>query len=486
MSSYLEDTRYVNDEEWRRINDVINRSNAYVNEVQREIEQINAEIAALQRQMEAEHQARVAAQRAAVTSLQTNFNAALSATRQGMDASAAEVRANFDRNMTNLRTQASNLGQEISNLGAHFNQINQHINATNLHASRLGEQLDGLGAQIGQLNRNLQGIGDRVSQVATSFDQAFQAHLDALDSVGDKAQAILQALDDLLSRIRSLKPEVFEPEKYRALTSVRELTASSMSAGDYTAALMASQHSMIEASSLLARLVVENEQFDNALLAAKQGAAAMQGRIRSYQSTGSLVDEVSGETHDYDINFWSHNEFQRLVEEFDRLNAELAKPNLNFAQLQDITRRLATLDSKIDACDRKAREARCAAIVVQGLVSRIFERLGSTTWELVEWGYDDEDERNAYTLVYDNGAGDRVAMVVAPKNPEAPAFMMEAFSEDERRREAIKDGINAALEESGVEIIDRQVQDDCHLNTDTETFLERALSQVRTATTDAD
>ena len=42
-----------------------------------------------------------------------------------------------------------------------------------------------------------------------------------------------------------------------------------------------------------------------------------------------------------------------------------------------------------------------------------------------------------------------------------------------------KDGIFAALEESGLDICEREERNDCHLNPDPETFVENAVAEAQ-------
>lgn len=345
-----------------------------------------------------------------------------------------------------------------------------------------GSQLQGLHSELRNTESRLSAFDQRINTLATTFNDVFQEYAEQEQNSSGRANVILNEIESLIGLIEQLNPQQFYPAEYATLISLRESIRANINAGDYQAAILVSQNSVLQATSLLARLQLANEQYSMRINAIRENVTGMRQRIETLSSKdGVLTTEIDGlvEEYDYDISFWSNGKFDTIVQEFCRLENCLYNENLTMGQLNQIAESFNVLDDNITVCDSNARQERISALIAADAALRLHNGLVNSNWNLEESGYKDGDERNPYIMSYTDAAGNTVSFVVSPEEINEPRIAMEVFSDDKELAELTKDGIHEVLEDEGLTIEGREQRDDCHLNPNSETFIENAVAEAQ-------
>jgi len=436
------DHTYVSRREWEAMKARVASAEAYILRRQEEASRIAALAASRRREaadIRATHQARV---QQSVAQLRNAFQ--------------ANVNRVKDQLTTELRSQAGALEGEIADM---FTQIND----TKVRISSMES---------------------RISQVAETYNAVFQELARSESDKERRAELVAAEVEHLILAMEGLSPERFVPTEYATLIAQRDNIRANITRGDSQAAIMVSQNSVIQGTQTLARLQLLNERFSQRVLEIKERASALRERIERFTSeSGALSFEFNGvmQEFDYNIDFWSNGRFGELVGEFESLESLLNGDEIGLEQLEQIGQSLEVLDQNISVCDEMAREERCAALATADTVMRIHAGLNNSGWHLEESGYESDDERNPYTMNFDDGDGNTVSIVVSPSSPEGSEIFVEAFSDNEAMVEMTKDGVNALLEDQDITIEDTERSSDCHLYPDPQAFTQSALEEAREA-----
>ena len=293
-----------------------------------------------------------------------------------------------------------------------------------------------------------------------------------------RARAALAQLDALLGQIRGLKPEIFLPAKYGELVSLRASLAENLRGGDTQAALTAAGNGIVNAGTLLSRLILMNDAYNRQYAEVRSNADRIRGMAdRLNAESGQLTCTLQGSpaAFDYNISRWSDGKYDELRDGFDRLCGCLDREDLTPEQLTRIREALAQYEAGFDRCDREARTRRACAIAAEELSLSLYELLtADAVWSVTQSGYVDGDECNPYTFTCEDDCGNQIAFVVNPDSPETPTFLMEAFSEDEFLPSRIKNGVRSMLALQGIRVEGYEERDDCDLHPDAATFITQA------------
>lgn len=431
-------TRVMNSE-WEAMLNRIASTEAYVINCQAEATRIANLIESRRREIESIHQANQRAIQQSVSALTEMFNE---------DVGVVRGRIN-----TQLRTQADAFSSE----------------------------LQGIRNELASTSARLSVFDRRIDALATTYNDIFQEYANQEQSSNDRANLVLNEIDRLLQLIDELSPQRFSPVEYANLVSLRESIRVNLNAGDNQAATLVSQNSILQATRLLARLQLMNDQYNTQVNTIRENAMRIQQRIEELSSKdGVLTAEIGGEIeeYDYDISFWSHGTFDSLVSEFHRLQ-NLLDGDLTLEQLNQVGADLDQLSANIARCDANARRERTGALIAADAALRLHNGLSNSNWNLEASGYVSDDEREPYTMTYTDASGNTVSIVISPESPNSPHIFMEVFSEDEDLAEITKDGIHASLEDEGLVIGEREQRNDCHLNPDPETFINNSVAEAQ-------
>ena len=323
----------------------------------------------------------------------------------------------------------------------------------------------------------------RVDALARQYNDAFQARLAQAARGKERAQMILQELDNFLQQIQALSPERFMPGDYASLQALRASIVANIQAGDYQAATVVSQNSILTAARVLTQLTLANESYNQQLAEARTAAATVANRVEELSSSaGVLSVEVSGEQqeYEYDIAYWSNGGFDALRERLNVAEARLASGRLSMQELVQTQNEIAQIRAQLEQCDQRARRSMASSVFVEDTAVRLHNSLSERGWELIEGGHHDDEAKEPYTLQYGDGNGNTVSIVVAPGDKtDEPIYAVEVFSGDEFRASIIKEGIHLAMAEEGLRIEGVERRDDCHLNPTPEVFRQNMIEEAQ-------
>ncbi len=475
MSSY---ETYVDCNEWHEMNRRIAETGAYVIRSENERQRLEGLARAREAQTLREHAASLEAMQNAVTVLNAAFQTNLANVRNGLDRNVQESAERFSAQLNNLRTSINSTVDALGKAGNRLESMDSRLNQADSRLDNTASRLEQAGSALVQVDTHLNTLNENLEQLVQNYNAVFQECQHQLSAQSERARAVLEGLDSTLEQIRELKPERFGALalKYGELTAMRNLAASNIKSEDYGAALMVSQNGIVDSVTLLGRLIVQNGLYGNLEQRLRETAGRVRERIDRFVSgEGILSIDLNGERqeYDYDIDHWSHGNFGEIVSRFEAVCTRLNAGILTMEQLREDIRNVEMLERELDVCDEKARRARAAAIAAADMAVRMDESLERNGWDVESSGYYDGDDRNAYNMIYTDGAGNRIAMVVAPEGVSAPSVSYEAYSDSEESAEIIKEGVRSYLTEDGeVKITAEEYYDDCSLNPDAETFIE--------------
>lgn len=431
----------VSAREWEQMNQRIASTDAYVIRRNREVLRIRAEAERRNQEIAAAHEANMRQISRAVDTLAQAYQNTLQQVRGQISSEIAAQSADFQ------------------------GQLQQLLNDVRNVSGRIGRS------------------DSRVDALARQYDAIFQARLDQCAQGKERAQAILQELDRFLEQIRQLRPEQFVPGDYAALQALRASVAANIQAGDYQAATVVSQNSILTASRVLTQLTLENEAYNQQLTQARTEAATVSNRVEELCAQGGVLSvEVGGEQQDYeyDIAYWSDGSFDALRQRLEAAQARLSSGQLSLQALTQTRNEIAQLQTQLEQCDQRARRAMASSVFVEDTAARLHNSLTERGWELVEGSHFDDEAKEPYTLEYTDGNGNVVSIVVSPgEKTEEPIYAVEVFAEDEYRGAIIKEGIHASMAQEGLQIEGIERRDDCHLNPTPEAFRQNMVQEAQ-------
>ena len=440
MSSYY---TTVSCDEWRRMQDLIKCADAYVIRNNREIERL--------RQLEQERRNELVR----INRLSSR------AIENAVDFITLTGRASVQRLNEQVRHRIEERTQDLSG------------------------QVDAVRREAADARFRIASASDTIERIAIEYNDIINGITSAERNDETRANAILAELDSLIAQIRELHPQVHMPAEYSAIEANRASVASNIQSGDYQAAIMVSQGSIIDTSRVLMRLIAICEQNHMWLSEAHDALTDVQMRIDSLSSQeGRIVINLGEDSFEseYDIDYWSNGDFSNIVSEVthiaQRLNHSDENP-VTSDELRDITRRIGELNELLTVCDLDARNELCGSIAVENTAQRLYDNLTGRGWNLADSGRREDDSRKPYTMTYDDGTGNTISIVIASGNTtDRPAFFYEAFSQNEGMASLVKDGVGAALVSEGLNPQNTVHRDDCHNNPEPETFINNVSTEA--------
>lgn len=445
MSSHVT-TVTISDQEWMEIQRCISDTTIYEARRREEIQRLQDQIREREKELENMRTQTNAVVESTVKMLEGEFAAALQSVKAETTEAVSSGTTGFKREMADLR-------QTIANTAAETSRLNASANA-----------------------------------LAQKFTEAKRALLDQIGDAQLRANKYLESLNSMLGRIKALSPEVFEPK------TLGELELTIQSAQDNQSlpqsALIAAQNGIAKASGLLTRLIVANDTFDRELLKLTGQGDALKAKFDLLDLEGDIAFEIAGEQIkcEYDVDHWSHGRFSALKKEFEQTYRRLQEAKERKTPLESLRQIEAELDRRarqLEECDMNARKERIGSLNAHEMAERLKAGLESNGWRLEEISYEEDDDRNPLALVFKDGFGNTIPVVIAPgEEDENPVVTLEGFKEDGTSSDVIKRNAQAQLKSEGVDIVGKPVKlDDCKDNPDTDSFkkntLRRATEQAK-------
>lgn len=348
-------------------------------------------------------------------------------------------------------------------------------------------EIENLRNEINETARATADVSNKVLRISQKFTENIKAVVEQQDTAKEQAERYQNGLKDICQRIDEMKPEVFAPGTYSEVKQLINSAEINLDSGNYQAALISCQNGIAKASALLTNLIVANDRFNKEVTELAEESINIRTQFDKFDKNadGAIIFELEGEKVecDYDIDHWSHGQYSELRSEFERLEEQLITAIENRAtegELADLRRSLDDLKAKLHTCDINARKEYLGSLKATEIAARICDSLCANNMILEENGFVDGDDRNPYTMVLKDGAGNETAFVISPgENAEIPAVAMEVFAEDESKAEAIKRSTPAIMAANGMNIDSSARLNDCADNKDPEAFKRNAVQRAK-------
>ena len=348
------------------------------------------------------------------------------------------------------------------------------------HAGSFRGQLDSLRSQYAQASTRLSTMNEEIAAIGRRYSDAMSAYWNQIADQKARAEAYLQELRRLMDQIQALDPQIHTPTELASLQTRFNFAQSNISAGAYQAALAGAQISINDAGCLLTRLTILQEQRISRTEALREAMQTLGQRIDALASPEGSIEFTLGGSDcavPYSIHDWSDGEFGRIQEEYRRIQSELN--HLPTAQLDNMHRRIVNLDTALTLCDNRARREFAGSLSVQDMAEQLQCRFENSGWQQVSADWTDGDERKPYSMIYRDGAGNDVSIVISPgEDPENPMLSFDVFSEQEYQADATRRELVAMLPELGMKPGSIEMRNDCHLNPTPEDFLDRTVREA--------
>ena len=350
-------------------------------------------------------------------------------------------------------------------------------------------QISDLRASAADLSAKVTEASAAIDQISADFSKAVSEVLGNLPQEEKRAQRTLQELDKLIAKLQPLRPVGKNLAALSSLENMRDTAASNFCAGDYQAAIIVTQGSILTASRALTSAIVERERSDAELALIQSSFSDLQAQLsRLASKEGLLSYEIGGERYecDYDIDYWSHGLFSELAKQADELKKSIQQAEegtVEPAALRSMAAQVKALRSRMEACDQEARRDFAGTLALEDTVQRLYTGLEGRGWSIESSGHQDDDVRKPYTMTCTDTAGNTVSIVGAGgERPEIPAFFYEAFADSEGMASLVKESIAATLQDEGINIESDVERNDCASMLSPEKFVEHISHETEYAT----
>ncbi len=444
MSSYVS-TITIDDREWKEIQRKVCDTEIYVTRKNAEADRLRDEIKKREQELKQLNEQAKATVNSAITLLQGGLNTAVNS----LSAEAKEA----------VRKQAQIVGDEIGSL-------KEDIRST---------------------AAKTESASARVSKISQGYADVVEALVKQENDNAKSARIYLDSMTSLLSEIERLHPEAFEPKTYFEVKDIICSAKENISHGSYKAALINTKTGVMKASSLLTRLILANEGFNEQILKTTELADGLKAAFDQLDPTmgGAIEFEIDGEKYqyEYDINHWSEGRFEALRKAFEAAYEQLQKAKENRApvsQIEGLRKTFEDLKQRLERCDVIARQELLGSQKAFETALRVRRALPKS-WKLYEHGFNENDDRNPYKMIYKNALGNTISVVLSPGvSAEKPNVYLEAFAEDEAEADIIKrDIITTKLPSAGITIEEPRHMNDCQINPNGRQFVDNTIPRAK-------
>lgn len=444
MSSYVS-TVTINDQEWMDIQRKISDTEIYVTRKREEAERLRMEVNKRERELQ---------------EMREEANKAV-------DSACQMLQGTYKRSLLDL---GNVMGSDVQRM-----------------TDSLNGQIEALRKEVSENSRLTKQASVYASNLSIEISQKLNTLIASGEKASIQANTYILNLERIVSEIEKLNPDVFEPKTHWEVSRLLEQAKSNIESGCYQAALVNSQYGIGKASELLTKLIVQNELYDNSLLKALVEANSLKAKIDAFDSKadGAIVFEINGERleYEYDINHWSEGAFDGIKAEFNHIYRQIIEAKehkIKVEVLNALSEALGHLKSRLVECDLNARKELLGSVQAQETAGRLCDSLLENNWELEEYGFDEDDDRNPYKMTYKDGSGNQIAIVVSPGiSAEKPDVFLEAFTEEDAHSEIIKKKIHSTLPNEGVDVESTVHLNDCQNNPDSNSFIKNSIQKAK-------
>ena len=374
------------------------------------------------------------------------------------------------------RKEAAAARAETADLNRRFNQqIDQLSRRQQAEQAQIRQDFESIRLTMGQMNTRIHDVSAQIQNLSKETAAQFRAVVAQKESARDAAACAIKELQGQLKEMEGLSPGRFEGGRFSTLRQQLEAGEASLRAGNAEAALGTANVCLPEAYALKGRLIIQNQQFADALLFLRREASALQAELETLGSR-QVSFELGGErvTRPCDVNFWTRgavSELQtRFAKQMELLSRVEEDESIGFSGLDEIAAALAAVREEAGVATEQATSAliRSEAAMQQALA--INDVMTASSWQREIADYCGGDEREDMSLVYGDGNGNRVAFRIGGNDsgkPNVDFIVYDAEDDYARARQASEQIGQLLHEEIGAK---PDAQHDCRKAPDLEQF----------------
>lgn len=347
--------------------------------------------------------------------------------------------------------------------------------------------VESLKAEIANISQNIANLSSRAENLSKAYTDITNAHIEQESELEKRAELYFKNISSLYAKIKELNPEFFEQRAFSEVGYILDDLKNNINAGRYEAAFISGQFGILKASNLLTRLIVESENNNQKVFELMNIAKNLKLRFDQFDPSceGMLKFELDGENYEYEYNidYWSEGRFSLLQKDFEsawqQLNDAQKKP-VPMEKIKLLEKNLIELDKQLTECDKIARNELIGSQNSREVAARLYESLSQNNWRLKKYGYEENDERNPYSMILQDASGNDISIVVSPgTDVDNPNIYFEAFTDEESHANIIKENvINSVLPDEGLHLEELHHLDDCSANSDSKDFIKNTLPKA--------
>lgn len=317
--------------------------------------------------------------------------------------------------------------QRTGNLERTAREYDVRISAVDARVSQLDERADQIQGDLNESNRNAAAIDQKVTDLSQDISRRFNELAERTEREKDRARVYINQLQVVLDRIETLHPDQLAPEEAMKIRQTLDSARQDLENGDYQASIGLVQVRLPDAFQLEITLLALNDEFHQLLETFRQQAETVGREIEDMddqdKNRGQIMEESDktkqGSQIYFDgrIDFWS--EGWLLAENTNLSNAcqdvdSIYLDSMDIEGLRGSIETVAEIQRKLPACSALAREQYRQHHALVSTKERIEAALVGTPWSVVDYGYESDDERNAFGIIFEDGDGHTASVVIVP------------------------------------------------------------------------
>ena len=442
MSSYYNEI-YVNDEEWKNIQQKVCDTDAYIARKKEEAERLKR----------------------AIEDREAELRKLKIQTEKTLSSSISMIQGEFENAINNIGSDSrSSIEEQQNSFHQEVSELKKDIESTSMNTAKAARNAEKISAQLSEV------ISHSAKKNADNESTAI---------------AFLEYLNKLNDKIKELNPLVFDAKTFSEFSQILEMVNENIRVKRFETAIANAQNNIPKGTKLLTDLILKNGQYNDELLKTVEIADTLKAEFDRFDTAmdGAVKFEIDGKEYefDFDINHWSEGRFEQLRNEFQaqyKLLMDVKHQPVSLESLTVLKNNFSTLSEALNQCDIAAREEMVGSLKAQETAARICECI-QDQWDLKEFGFNDDDDRKPYTMTYRDHAGNTISFVIAPSmQAEAPSIYLEAFADEESHSEIIKKDVQLKLPSKGLHVTKEEHLNDCNDNTDSNSFIKKSLSKA--------
>ena len=410
----------------------------------------------------------------------------------------AEIKARAEQREREIRSQYES---SISSLTSQINSISSQHDAD---LKRLREEHNlSIVSQAKEFSWDINRLEQDMNRNFDDFRSRFTALANREADQKKRAEKYIIEFEDMLARVSALNPQKYNEGNYFGqMNEQLAITKNHYQNGDYQAVLAAAGVNFTNISALEQRLTLINNKFRESLAESRNMANKLQDNIAMLTEREPIQNFThNGETisEPYDINYWTYGRFNDFCQNLNNIEQRLKTAEndseMDLDQLEEIKEQLNLWtkdEGEVHLLDEEGKKNLTCSIAVGLMTTRIYKALEEQGWGMVDLvrhnDNDKDDPREPCNLLYKDGVGNSVAIIVAPSNnTEETSITFDVYvnGEDNANSEYAR-----SIEEGIMETIDRLqgnksgstkpvYKNDCHLNPTPEALFKNVANAYR-------